>query len=383
MGTRAVFALLVLCVLSAKAWAYKLNPCLRELTYSHGHLGQEPINKNNPCHWAPEKYRQAVHEHMTVMAIEEHQGHPGWHRGEGARRFRYMTAPTWPVDAERRRRTSAIVYGTWWNDDPLMHLWGGGADFRRGMKDVLALLDPRKTSYPGGLLNCRVESGKHLAWHSHFGGLQHLHFMTTLPRNESTAAQRIEATREQALLWMEFAYGVAVGRQKPGDPLGPDQEQALGLPPIADNHCIRRQANVKIRTLFTRQGMPLSVRNAITPDVALGTMLHLLQDSFSPAHTCRIPVQQGTETLALLVDVFNYNEQDADAHSARDVYPPWLLAFAKTGKRQYANDPVAVGAWLIGAVQAGLPWDEVKAHLANTAFAQAHSPPADARCIGP
>ncbi len=37
------------------AWAYKLNPCLRVLTYEKYLLGQEPIRMRNLCGRAPEQ----------------------------------------------------------------------------------------------------------------------------------------------------------------------------------------------------------------------------------------------------------------------------------------------------------------------------------------
>lgn len=86
----------------------------------------------------------------------------------------------------------------------------------------------------------------------------------------------------------------------------------------------------------------------------------------------------------MLADVEDYNDQEEAAHSAKDLYPEWLVKLVSSGDRTYANDPVHIGAWLIKAVDDGVPWTDVEAHLRKTIFATDKSEPkkADETCIG-
>jgi hypothetical protein len=280
-----------------------------------------------------------------------------------------MVDKTWP-----NHLTFAVVFGTWWNDDPLMRSWGQGLDdFVWGGFSIWRTMEVDRPEYPGGISGCRVPAANHLGRLSHFGRLQHLHFMTTMARDGSVAEDRVKSTVEAALTWMRFAYKVAVREIDAESPLTPQMEDSLGLPSIARNHCVQDASNVKVRTLFSRSGQDLAMRRAMTPDVALGSMLHVLQDSFSPSHTCRIEQSTAGAVNALLVDVENYNEQDKDAHASLDGYPQWMHDYAQTGQHRYANDPVHVGAWLIAAVDQKLAWDDVERHLRETIFARDES----------
>jgi hypothetical protein len=367
------------------AWAFKINPCLRELTFEDGKLGQDAVRKNiNICVNAPEKYREAVHEHMTVLAIAKYRGEPRWQPDSSSLQHYDYTDPVWWTAARTSQThlTSALVYGTWWNDDPLMYTWGQGWDIIEGFQKLKKLSDPTIPTYPGGTRNCALAADMHLGWHSHYGRLQHLHFMTGMVESNSTADERVRSTTDKALKWIEFAYAVATKQLAADAPLLIDQQLSVELPAVAANHCVHG-ANVKIRTLFSRLGMQRTHRDAIAPDVALGTILHIIQDSFSPAHTCRVARPDGSESKALLEDVYNYNEQSKGNHSQNDLYPAWLHRYAATGIHTYSNDPIVVGAWLISAVDNRLRWEEVESHLKSTVFATSsgHASPARA-CIG-
>jgi hypothetical protein len=352
------------------AHASQLNPCFRVLTFKDGRFGQEKIRALNMCDRIG-KLRDArtVHEHMAIAALSEHKGAPAFAAAGPQWKFQYMVDKTWPG-----HRTYALVFGTWWNDDPLMRSWGQGLDdFVWGGVSLWWTMEKERTHYPGGTSGCSVPADIHLGRQSHFGPLQHLHFMTTQNRDLSTAEQRVASTTDAALTWMRFAYRVAIREIDADAPLTSEMEAHLHLPSIARNHCVQDATNVKVRTLFSRLGQDLAVRREITPDVALGSMLHVLQDSFSPSHTCRVEQLKDNVTKAVLVDVGNYNEQNTDAHASLDGYPRWMQMYAETGQHIYANDPITVGAWLIAAAGQKLPWDEVESHLRQTIFARDES----------
>jgi hypothetical protein len=372
--------LLWLCM-PGHAQAHKLNPCLRALTYSQGVLSEAPLRLRNLCPLAPVEFKAAVHEHMTNFAVSSYRGirpfpmqRDSWQGKADKWRFNYMSEPAWREDGGSPHKTSEIIFGTWWNDDPLMFLQGQGNDFRKGLSNLRQVFgERRRAQYPGGVAHCQVAAGDHLARWSHFGALQHLHFMTSLPAAR-TPQERVADTRERALVWIEFAYRVATGEIAPDAALTDQDEQRLSLPPLAKNLCLKDPAQRKVRSLFTRIGpgdqRHLEARNAQTPDVALGSILHVLQDSFSPAHACRVERVVDGVRKALLRDVYNYNEQNHEAHAALDGYPAWLLHYAGSDGRThlYANDPIAVGEWLLRAVDDKRPWHEVRDHLRATIF---------------
>lgn len=397
-GVFAVFSLLLLT--PTTALAFKLNPCLRVLTYEPGKLDEQRIRFFNLCSLASDNLKMLVHEHMTNFAIDEYRG-TGFVQNYRADPEKYATVtqtlnfmeqPRWPDDS-KRHRTSDLIYGTWWNDDPLMYLWGQGRDFRQGLFTFKTVLDsPLVETFEGGVANCRVPRQELLMWRSHFGSLQYLHFMTRLT-TESRPEERVNNTVEKSLKWIEFAYGVASKQIKPDTVISTQQELDLGLPSLRRNYCLQQSENGKVRTLFARVGIKedgasteresIAARDRMTPDVALGSIFHLLQDSFSPAHTCRVAEvgDDGRGQIAALRDVFNYNEQDHKAHGEQDVFPPSVLTYARTGTHLYENDPIVLGAWLLDAVDHELPWDKVKTHLLETVFRPTHSAPPDAPCI--
>lgn len=369
---RAVVAGVVAVACHSNAWSFKLSPCLRVLTYQNAQMSQEPIRRLNQCdELLPEKYRLAVHEHITLQTLLKYRrGLPFEEYGQGWK-FQYMVDKPWSVNGGRKHYTHGIIFGSWWNDDPLMRTWGQGQDFVSGaLATWLMTQSGRSTYYGSGPFF--VPAGEHLGRLSHYGRLQHLHFMTELKHGEnaSTADERVKATIEKALGWMEFTYRIATGAVAPSDPLTTEMEASVQLPSIAVNHGVRNPGNVKVRTLFSRRGQTDKERDAITPDVAIGSMLHVIQDSFSPSHARRVDKMIGELTYAVLADVENYAEQNADAHGSLDVYPAWLQRLVEGGGHQYANDPVLVGAWLLAAVDSNVPWRCVKQHLLATIFAR-------------
>lgn len=136
--------------------------------------------------------------------------------------------------------------------------------------------------------------------------------MTGLDPTKSLANERVDTTTLAALQWMAFAYEVATRQRKPTDKLAPEELRRLKIPSIAKNHCVQ-ESSVAVRTLFTRTGPGWTDerRELATPDVALGSMLHVIQDSFSPSHTCRVKKTVRGKPFAVLVDVKNYVAQTA------------------------------------------------------------------------
>lgn len=351
--------------------ANQISPCYRVLTYRDGAPHEEPVRYlGKLCAVVmKQQERNAVHEHLTAATLREYRADPAAPQTASDWKWQYMIEPEW-TSMGRQHRSFAVIFGTWWNDDPLMLTLGQSADFLRGGYKVWSAFQPERAKYAGAQRKCGVDAAVHLGRASHLGNLQHLHFMTTETSTDVSARdQRIDITTQKALEWMSFAYQVATGDTSPDQAITAEKESQLSLPSIALNHCVNSD-NVKVRTLFARQGHTIEERNKRTPDIALGSMLHILQDSFSPAHTCRVSREADGKRQAVLRDVENYALQDKRVHSSLDQYPRWFLEYLKSGQHRYDNDPIVVGAWLIAAVDRKLPWTTVEAHLRETIFAR-------------
>ena len=359
------------------AHAFKLSPCLRVLKLEDGKLSAEKISSWNLCRVLQENERLPVHEHMTLASVRAYIGDERLEINNRGWKYRYMSKDDWNR-ADREHHTHALIYGTWWNDDPLMRTWGEKNDFIIGGFRSLSLMDSKRVKYPTDHKNCSVPAISHIGYQSHYGTLQHLHFMTELATDQSTNKERIDSTTEKSLKWIHFAYDVAIGSLHPLKEFNRNEQEHVDLPPLDLNVCAKPE-NIKIWTLFSRTGMLDKDRIQITPDVALGTILHIIQDSWSSSHTCRIEqkAEAGQLPLAVLEDVKNYKEQESRSgkifHATQDLFPDWLNDQVIRGKVKYGNDPITIGAWLLSAVDQKLPWTVVEEHLRNTIFAKTKS----------
>lgn len=134
---------------------------LRDLTYTGGVLGQDRHGSRiqNACPNAPQRYKYgAVHEHMTAFAVANHRRTQHWQtEPDRPGVFRYLVEPRWPKGANRTHRTKDIIFGTWWNDDPLMLMWGQGMDLVYGVRRIEKFFKP-SARYPGSLRDLNVDA---------------------------------------------------------------------------------------------------------------------------------------------------------------------------------------------------------------------------------
>jgi hypothetical protein len=358
-----------------QAIAFQLQPCLRMLTINHktGALGEKALRTTGlTCRFGKliNVDPHSVHEHLTWFSIALYQRQ---NVDTLTETLNYISPDSgWTSSKTRSRK--AVIMGSWWNDDPLMYLWGGGKDFRHGVSKLGKAMEQHTWYEPKLDMKPCISHENFLPQLSHFGNFQFLHFMT----NETIdTSNRLASTQRKALSWMKLAYLVAVGSIDPDTSLSNElitqyvpEISDLNLPTITEkNLCLQNPTSKKIRSLFAQPGLDTTVRNERTPDIAAGSMLHIIQDSFSPAHTKREPEVINGKKYYVLHDVFNYNEQsDKKAHSNLDDYPAWLISYAKTGAHEFANNPIIVGACLLEAIDRKSHWEAVEEYLLDTAF---------------
>lgn len=251
----------------------------------------------------------------------------------------------------------AVLVGVRWNDDPPFRL---SAPELRGTsckpQTIRFQTQPRcwlelfmsaeKKAAAGRVYG----PGDGLLYRTHFGDLQFLHGMA--------AGEKIPAnvTRQQMLDWAQFTWRVAV-REWP-------KTMKMRDVPLDSFKAPFGYTEWDIRDLFI-QGSPLLERRI--DQVAFGSLLHMLQDSFAEGHVDRdLPdptgrCQLGSDFLRApgpIREFHAYGRQDHDAHAAADNRE------AKDRHLLRTPDVVDIGRPLVEAFDARRPWSDVEPYLA-------------------
>ncbi len=189
---------------------------------------------------------------------------------------------------------------------------------------------------------------------SHYGDMQFLHAM-------ASPGETPARTRERMLHWAAFSYQVANG--------GIAAEASIGtLDPAWHINILRGLGDRTVHQLF-------ETRSVASPDtirrLALGTLLHMVQDSFSASHAARVPVPGDAAPFGPITAFHDYGCQSPAEHAASDraEASPWLAASVRP-----ARDPVTLGAQLIAWSRAGIAWEpQVRSYLDTVVFPLAAS----------
>ncbi|HEY8946781.1 MAG TPA: hypothetical protein VIM73_21205 [Polyangiaceae bacterium] len=259
-----------------------------------------------------------VHETITVEAL----------RGEG------FLAPGEKSDA---RAAVDFIRGVFWNDDPNADLFFGENGLRPslGVRWYLDFSDAKKGD-PAAL--------KTLLGRSHFGDLQFLHGMA------SREGERPTTTRDNALAWAELAYRLAIGELPVNSGLA-----ALGLPVG--------------KAVASAGGSPsaLALFRAQRPDAArkraLGSLLHLLQDSYASGHVARERTPDGERGAILEFHV--YTGQDQDKHGHDDGWRGGETTAEKIRALPGGPEALRETRRVLAFYRRNAPWAEVAAHLSQ------------------
>lgn len=250
----------------------------------------------------------------------------------------------------------AVLVGVRWNDDPPFRLnpseLKGTAclpqtiRFQTQPKCWLKLFLSAERKAASGTV---FGPGDGLLYRTHFGDLQFLHSMAS---GDGVAASE---TYTKMIGWAEFTWRVAV-REWP-------KSMKMRDLPIDSLKYHFGYTEWDVRDLFI-QGSPLLERRV--DQVAFGSLLHMLQDSFAEGHTERVQSLPG-ERCAIgedsvrapgrIREFHSYVNQDHDAHALADN--------AEAKDRQLLKQPnvVDVGRPLVEAFDARLPWEQVKPYI--------------------
>ena len=275
-----------------------------------------------------------------------------------------------PNCAKQNFAPKAVIDGARWNDNPPFMvkdgflLPNGKTVSSRCVNETIKL--PRKsdcwlevfrsssekaqtrffTSRTGVILN-----------RSHFGDMQFLHSMA------SRLGDRAQETKTSILLWAEFAYKVAIG-SIPAYTMLKD----VPIRDIAKKVFPNQEATVENLFLMGDE----TYRGGELKDFAFGTLLHMVQDSFSESHVSRDLSTQGafcscpyTERSPAKIEKFLvYGLQDASKHKAQDTYQ----ALRKDALK-YSPNLIDVGKVLLKFYRQKSNWGDIKKYLDECVFA--------------
>ncbi|WP_256680006.1 hypothetical protein [Pseudomonas sp. Marseille-P9899] len=257
-----------------------------------------------------------------------------------------------------------VIAGVRWNDDPVFmpSLEDGKTRGCNGKYSVGFITQTRcwinlfNKAEEESASNPQAYMGKgNYISRSHFGDLQFLHAMAS---QEGVPA---EVTRAEILMWAEFAWGVADGTYSLGTYLKDISIEGW------DRHFSNDQT---VQDLFT-VGRPWL--RAHVNEVALGSLMHLVQDSFAEGHVDRREeingekCADGTQAVFGRIREFHsYAGQDHGKHKDDDASES-----ARQSLMRHDPDVVDAGKRLRGLFADKKSWAEVKPYLEGCVFALA------------
>ncbi|CAG8866459.1 hypothetical protein [Pseudomonas fluorescens] len=256
-----------------------------------------------------------------------------------------ITAGPTPTGTPRGNKYDSLIRGVWWNDDPNQLLFTQPVTWTVWMKDANRIAKQGK--------NLRgqkqtISQRYYMQYRSHYGDLQFLHSMA------SADGDAAEVTRQNILDWAEFSYSVAT-RQI-------ETQTLLNLVETShfQNH-FKNQSGWTVSYLF---GPKYRLRDDNHfQEMALGSLLHLVQDSYSDAHTQRSLEASAKCPAGRVVQFHAYGHQISSQHSTADTRSAWK---GRTFSKE--QDPVNVSATLIHFAHQGVGWPVVESYLRDTVF---------------
>lgn len=249
----------------------------------------------------------------------------------------------------------AILVGVRWNDDPPFRLNAEArgnickAETIRFQTQPSCWLKLFKSAEKKSASGRVYGPGDGMLFRTHFGDLQFLHGMA------SREGQPAVITQRKMLAWAEFTWRVAI-KEWPKDMLVRDV-------PIAELTEHFGTAGWDLRDLFIL-GSPLLERRI--HQVAFGSLLHMLQDSFAEGHAQRsqpprvdrcVLGQDSIKAPGRIIEFHSYIKQDHDVHAEFDSRE------AKDRHLMMTPDVVDLGKPLVDAFENQTPWGEVRPYI--------------------
>ena len=224
-----------------------------------------------------------------------------------------------------------VLAGARWNDNPPFKLDSVGKGINCPLNTTIKL--PRQSECWYGLYNHAkkhandpdtlydAKSGKVILYRIHFGDLQFVHSMAS--RDNVPA----KATYDDIMAWAEFTYKVARGDIDRGTPLG-----ATGITRVDE---LLAGKGLTVQLLFVRGDGQFQNKESVKK-VAFGSFLHMIEDSFSNAHTDRdgppgARCPGDFDQPGRIASFHSYVNQKKSRHADEDIYSALVGEIAESG----------------------------------------------------
>lgn len=229
-------------------------------------------------------------------------------------------------------RVWEFIRGVIWNDDPEGMLFDNNKsetdNWSDGIKFLLQFNASKKSARDGTFFG----PGTSLLARSHFGDLQCLHAMA------SRDGEAPESTRQFILEWAELLYLIALGRIKKDAPIGE----------VASRWFPRVRKSVNALFLIGQRG---NIRQR-----AMGSLLHMVQDSYASGHVQRNKKWEISE-------FHSYVNQNSEIHKRGDV-----MAKGGLSKMPGAQQAIVACSQVLTHWKKSHAWSTLKPFLEDTVF---------------
>lgn len=230
--------------------------------------------------------------------------------------------------------------GVFWNDDPCAQLFAED-DFSPLKPSFGAVwyVDFQKARKAESQRNAFQDLVCKLLGRSHFGDLQFFHGMAD--RN----GVKPNETAERMLAWASVTYRIAIGEIGVQTPLEADAKARTLLLSIGDWTAMR---------LFRAKTA------AETRARALGSLLHMIQDSYAHGHVARAGAGPNAGTITQFL---SYVDQDEKKHAHDDSWSSGTNDLERTLSIPGARDAFSASTEIVRLYKAGATWASVEQYL--------------------
>ncbi|MFQ2470377.1 hypothetical protein ACK312_19025 [Aeromonas caviae] len=231
----------------------------------------------------------------------------------------------------------SLLRGVWWNDDPNQDLYKAKQVIWFGhMKDA------ERRAKKG----VRIDAAYMMQYRSHYGDLQFLHSMASMD------GKKASDTKEDILMWAEFSYKLSIGEISSGDKFSEVNIDRI------HKYFGGRHAEWKINWIFQPKYLLVDTPNDFQ-EHALGTLIHMVEDSYSEAHVARSYVSTEKCRSGRILSFHSYTKQNPSLHSKADT-----LAGYNSVKNASESSPELAVAKLISFSHSKASWErEVRPYL--------------------
>lgn len=329
---RVLLGLAAVIMLPSGAMSYEINPL------KDRHLGGKL-----PPSWM--KKFDTVHEDMTYAAVTCASGFAD-ELATGAPLFCPPTVRE-RTSADPGNIHNALIVGLWWNDDPDHFAYANSL-----LPGVFSYVEMKQVAK-----QARASGGRHedrranrMIYRSHYGDLAFLHGMATADLETPVA------TQQKIIHWINFAYQVATAQ------IPSDTEFGKLDHPVSSLFSTRPRMTVGDLFKPRRRMAHLPVR-----ELALGSMLHLVQDSFAAGHTRRVHTGSGKCSRGRVSQFQFYLRQVSARHLGEDSRGALLQSITRAST--HVQNPVDASAQILLFARARADWATVvEPYLRETLF---------------